>query len=127
MLSRSERIKYNGLFLQAYEKGKRVSSENFYITFTKTREDFKDSLALTGFVVSKKFAKSAVIRNRYKRAMREAYRLFRLNSENMDAIKKIGLLVVSIKTKVKPNKKISVFNEYKDELNRLFEKLILNL
>ena len=124
MLTRAERIKYNGLFLQAYEKGKRISSENFYITFTKTREDCKDSLPLTGFVVSKKFAKRANIRNKYKRAMREVYRLFRLKSENIEALKKIGLLVVTIKSKVDPDKKISVFNEYFDELNALFEKLL---
>ena len=48
MLTRAERIKYNGLFLQAYER-KALSSKNFYITFTKTREDCKDNLALTGF------------------------------------------------------------------------------
>ncbi|NQY80916.1 MAG: ribonuclease P protein component [Candidatus Caenarcaniphilales bacterium] len=124
MLTRAERIKYNGLFLQAYEKGKRISSENFYITFTKTREDCKDSLPLTGFVVSKKFAKRANIRNKYKRAMREVYRLFRLKSENIEPLKKIGLLVLTIKSKVDPDKKISVFNEYFDELNALFEKLL---
>ena len=124
MLTRAERIKYNGLFLQAYEKGKRLSSKNFYITFTKTREDCKDNLALTGFVVSKKFAKSAVVRNKYKRAMREVYRLFRLKSENIEALKKIGLLVISLKNHVKADKKISVFNEYAFELDELLGRVV---
>ena len=57
MLSRQERIKYNGLFLQAYEKGQVLYSKNFVITYTSTREDHRESLPLTGFVVSKKFSK----------------------------------------------------------------------
>ena len=98
MLSRNERIKYNGLFKQAYQKGKSVFSSQLKLTYTETRKQNAEELPLTGFVVGKKFSKKAVKRNKVKRRIREAYRLFRLDSQNTEALKKIGLLIVGLKT-----------------------------
>ncbi len=124
MLSRSERLRFNGLFLQAYEKGKCFTSKSLKINFTVTRENYKDRLPFVGFVISKKFSKSAVIRNKYKRGLREVYRLFRLNSENAEKLKAIGLLVISLKNSVKSDKSQSTFNEYRLELEELLRKCL---
>ena len=124
MLSRSERLRFNGLFLQAYEKGKCFTSKSLKINFTVTRENYKDRLPFVGFVISKKFSKSAVIRNKYKRGLREVYRLFRLNAENAEKLKAIGLLVISLKNSVKPDKTQSTFNEYRLELEELLRKCL---
>ena len=124
MLSRSERLRFNGLFLQAYEKGKCFTSKSLKINFTVTRENYKDRLPFVGFVISKKFSKSAVIRNKYKRGLREVYRLFRLNAENAEKLKAIGLLVISLKNSVKSDKSQSTFNEYKLELEELLKKCL---
>jgi ribonuclease P protein component len=124
LLSKSERLRFNGLFLQAYEKGKCFTSNNLKIKFTVTRENYKDRLPFVGFVISKKFSKSAVVRNKYKRGLREVYRLFRLNSENAEKLKAIGLLVISLKNSVKPDKSQSIFNEYELELEELLRKCL---
>jgi len=125
VLKREERLKYNGLFLQAFEKGRTLKSDNFRITYTKTRGDYSDKLPYVGFVVSKKFSKKAVIRNKYKRAMREIYRLFRMDSKKAESLKKIGLLVIAIKNHVTASKDISVFNKYQEELKTALDKVIL--
>ena len=125
MLKREERLKYNGLFLQAFEKGRTLKSDNFRITYTKTRGDYSDKLPYVGFVVSKKFSKKAVIRNKYKRAMREIYRLFRMDSKKAESLKKIGLLVIPTKNHVTASKDISVFNKYQEELKTALDKVIL--
>lgn len=124
MLSRSERLRFNGLFLQAYEKGKCFTSKNLKVNFTATRENYKDRLPFVGFVISKKFSKSAVIRNKYKRGLREVYRLFRSNAENAEKLKTLGLLVISLKNSVKSDKSQSTFNEYRFELEELLKKCL---
>jgi ribonuclease P protein component len=96
MLQRSERIKYSGLFTQAFQKGKKLHSQNLTLVFTVTRENLKDRLPLTGFVISKTYSKKAVERNRIKRQLREIYRLYRLKSANQEKLKNIGLLVFKV-------------------------------
>lgn len=115
MLQRSERIKYSGLFTQAFQKGKKLHGENLTLVFTLTRENLKDKLPLTGFVISKTYSKKAVARNRIKRQLREIYRLYRSKTVNQEKLKKIGLLVF----KVNSNK---VFDDY-----FLLEKELLGL
>ena len=100
--------------MQAFEKGKTLSSARLRLTYTFTRSDCAERLPLVGFVVSKKFSKSAVIRNKYKRGLREIYRLFRLNSDKTDALKNIGLLVIGLKNSVSADKNVSVFKNFKN-------------
>lgn len=120
MLTRDERLKYNGLFLQAYQKGKTLYSKNFKINYTKTREDYVNRLPFVGFVVGKSFSKSAVIRNRLKRQIREAYRLFRMKAENAKKLEELGLLVIGIKK----NFDSANFHEIKNELDSALENII---
>ena len=99
MLTRSERIKYSGLFTQAFEKGKRVNGKNISVVYTATRRDLRHQLPLTGFVVGKSYSKKAVARNKIKRQVREIYRLYRMKEENQARLNKVGLLVIRVKAK----------------------------
>lgn len=97
MLARKERLRYSGLFQQAFEKGKTFSSQNLRITITKTRDYCKNQLPLVGFSISKTYSKRAVDRNLIKRRLREIYRLYRMDSANTEKLNAIGLLVIGVK------------------------------
>ncbi len=64
-------IKENHLFLKAYEKGKGYVSEGLavYVIRSRNKEE-----TFVGFTVSKNRG-NAVVRNRLRRRMREAYRI----------------------------------------------------
>lgn len=115
MLKKNERIKYSGLFKQAFQKGKTLRSKNLRLTFTRTLEKFSGQLPLVGIIVSKNFSKKAVARNRIKRQLREVYRLFRLEPQNAEKLKKIGLLVFS----VNPNSEKLNFKDIEKEITKL--------
>ena len=68
MLSREKRLVKNRDFERVYQKGKRVSSDSFNLTFLPNRT----AMARVGIVVGKKFSKKAVERNKAKRIFREA-------------------------------------------------------
>lgn len=119
MLPQGERLKLNGLFQQAYQRGRSLGSKNFKINFTRSLQEFESRMPLVGFVVAKTFSKSAVVRNRIKRKLREIYRLYRLKSTNSPKLKKLGLLVIGIK-------KDFALNDYqsmKVELENLLDKV----
>ncbi len=97
MLTRKERLRYSGLFQQAFEKGKTLSSQNLRVTITKTRDYCKNQLPLVGFSISKSYSKRAVDRNLIKRRLREIYRLYRMDSANTEKLNAIGLLVIGVK------------------------------
>lgn len=120
LLPKLERLKYSGLFQQAYQKGKPIFSKNFVITFTQTLPAYKDRMPFTGFVVSTAFSKKAVLRNRIKRQMREVYRLYRMDLRRQVKLRQIGLLVISIKK----NFALSSYSDIKQELESLLDKVI---
>lgn len=70
MLSREKRLVKKRDYDRVYQKGKRVHSEKFNISFLPNRSN----LTRVGIVVGKKFSKKAVERNRAKRLCREAVR-----------------------------------------------------
>lgn len=121
MLTRKERIKYSGLFQQAYQKGKKLYSKNLKLCFTKSLDQYTEALPLTGFAVSKNFSKKAVLRNRLKRQVREVYRLYRLDAQKAEALKKLGLIVIG------PSKDFNLNDDYqaiKKELEFLLDKAL---
>jgi len=101
MLPLAERLKRSNLFTKAYGARKSISTPHFTlyvlprITRVKsvkagsvnfegisTNDAKKKFLPLAGFVVSKKTNKSACLRNKMKRRIRESYRLLRNDSLN---------------------------------------------
>jgi ribonuclease P protein component len=101
MLPLAERLKRSHLFTKAYNARKAIATPYFTLYVlpripktlpVKTNDDAakanqlknsnKSILPLTGFVVSKKTNKSACLRNRMKRRIRESYRLLRTQKLN---------------------------------------------
>lgn len=73
MLQKKYRLKKNIEFVATYAQKKYVS--NTYLTLNLGKpKPFEDFISKVAFVVSKKIDKRAVIRNKIKRRMREAYR-----------------------------------------------------
>ena len=73
MLPKENRLKKRNAFTATYKTGKTFHYNG--ITLFCGREKTKDVPTKIGFVVSKKFHKRAVKRNRIKRLMRESLRL----------------------------------------------------
>jgi len=119
MLKRSERIKYSGLFAQAFQKGHKLYSKNLCLAYTATREHLDDSLPLVGFSISKNYSKKANKRNKLKRQLREIYRLYRQDSKKQAVLKKIGLLIIQVKSKTL----IEDYQKLKSELEMLLAKV----
>lgn len=122
MLTREERLKYSGLFQQAYGKGKSLYDKNLRLTYTKTRDTHQDRLPFVGLAISKNYSKSAVKRNLIKRQLREIYRLYRLNEANAERLKTTGLLVISLKKSTTADLKLN-YAGLKNELEALLGKI----
>lgn len=123
LLSRKERLKYSGLFQQAYQQGKTLYSKHLRLNFTLTRETYKDALPFVGFSISKDFSKSAVKRNRLRRQLREIYRLFRLIPENANQLKALGLIVISPQKSIsEKNSQLMTYSNLREELHSLLSK-----
>ncbi len=127
MLARKERLKYSGLFQQAFEKGKTISSEHLRVTTTQTRDYCKNQLPLVGFSITKIYSKLAVDRNLIKRRLREIYRLYRMDPIKAEKLNTIGLLVIGVK-KSTTAESLTTKNywDLKTELESLLNKVLSN-
>ena len=74
MLPKKYRLKKNIEFVATYAQRKYVSNSYFTLNLGK-QKPFEDFTSKVAFVVSKKIDKRAVIRNKIKRRMREAYKI----------------------------------------------------
>lgn len=77
MLPRAERLCRAGLFQRVYSEKKSVSSDLVTLYVLERQPRSNPKLPLTGFVIGKKLQAKAARRNRAKRRVREAYRLYR--------------------------------------------------
>ncbi len=119
MLPKEERIKYNGLFQQAHEKGKKLNAKNLRLSFTQTRPAYKDSMPFFGISISKNFDKRAVVRNKVRRRLADIYR--KLRNENF---KKLGLIVLSPRGPYISKKDAFEYNNLKNELESLIDPML---
>lgn len=77
MLPQAERLRKTGLFQRVYSEKKSVSSDLVTLYVLERQPRSAPKLPLVGFVIGKKVHAQAVRRNRAKRRVREAYRLYR--------------------------------------------------
>jgi ribonuclease P protein component len=105
MLASEHRLKGEDTFERIKKWGKLYQSQDFGIAVIKRNDKGKSRF---GFVVSKKISKSAVHRNRIKRAFREAVR------RNLDYFPK-GIDAVILTKK-------SIFKKTTEEIMRELEK-----
>ena len=82
MLQKKYRLRKNIEFVATYAQKKYVSNSYFTINVGKAKPT-EDFISKAAFVVSKKIHKRAVVRNKIKRRMREAYKyLFKPAPQN---------------------------------------------
>lgn len=90
MLPSVERLRRQSLFERAYKNRMVINSDAFSLYVIPRRQHGqsrppaftdKNLLPLAGFVVGKKVSKSACVRNRIKRRLREGYRLARKTAD----------------------------------------------
>lgn len=81
MLKKNLRLKNNNAFSATYRLG-RIIKNDFFILFCGKLKNDETAPQKVGFVVSKKIHKRAVVRNKIKRKMREAYFLYLKTNPN---------------------------------------------
>ena len=74
MLAKKYRLRKNSEFVATYAQGKYVSCQYLTLNIGKLKPH-SDFVSKVAFVVSKKIDKRAVVRNKIKRRMREAYKI----------------------------------------------------
>lgn len=110
MLSREKRLVKNRDFERVYQKGRRVSSGSFNLTYLPNRI----TMTRVGVVVGKKFSKKAVERNKAKRIFREAIK------SSYEVLRPGTDVVVFVKN---VNNQVPKLENVKLELKRAFEKV----
>lgn len=114
MLPKRYRLKKNIEFVATYAQRKFVSNTCFTINLGKLKPT-EEFISKAAFVVSKKVDKRAVVRNKIKRRMREAYKLFL--KENSNFPKWISLIFSA-----KADAKELSYKEVENSLRLLLEK-----
>lgn len=114
MLKKENRLKKRSAFAATYKTGKSFHKDG--ITVFCGKQKTKDIPCKIGFVVSKKFHKRAVKRNRIKRLMRESCRL--LIKNNMFPENYISLIFAASSSMTGKN-----FREVDAVIRKLADKL----
>ncbi len=114
MLPKNYRLKKRTAFAATYRTGKTLYYNGITMFIGKEKEN--ESPTKVGFVVSKKFHKRAVKRNRIKRLMRESYRLL-IKEDNVPS-KYLSLIFVASSKLLNKN-----FKEIDFAIRKLVSKL----
>lgn len=107
MLSKKYRLKSNSSFKATYCQN-RVVSDEFFTLFAGKNKSNPDLNTRAGFVVSKKVHKRAVVRNKIKRRLREAFYRY---------LKEYNPSFISVIFKAREN---SVNSNYEDTLKSVY-------
>ena len=89
MLAKQYRLRKNIEFVATYAQKKYVTNKYLTLNLGK-QKPFEDYISKVAFVVSKKIDKRAVVRNKIKRRLREAFKAF--YKENQSQIKWMSLI-----------------------------------
>jgi len=108
MLPKRNRLKKKKDFEKVFREGKGFKEDFLYLKIKKNNLES----SRFGFVVSKKFSKKALVRNKIKRRLRELIRI------SLPNIKKgiDGIIIIM------PGLEISDFWEFEEIINKLFKK-----
>jgi len=121
---RHEKLKHTKKIEQIFAEGVSFHVYPVRVVYTRVKDDRAPGLQ-AGFTVSKKKFKSAVVRNRIKRLMREGFRLqvpelrLKLTEKNKD------LYAMFIFTGVEIPDQETVLKSFKKIMNRLIKELEL--
>ncbi len=114
MLSKKNRLQKNSSFIATYHQNRVVSDEFFVLYAGKNKTEGYDTKF--GFIVSKKVHKRAVVRNKIKRHLREAVKLY---------IKENDCAFMSVILKAKPASIEADFQTSLKSVNKLLSKLAI--
>lgn len=95
MLPKKFRLKNNSAFTATYRLKNTLGNKYFLLYLGSKITDEKVQNLKIGFVVSKKFHKRAVKRNKIKRLLREIIRLKLKKGELLDAQKLLSLIFIA--------------------------------
>ena len=95
MLPRKFRLKNNSAFSATYRLKNTLGNKYFLLYLGTEITDYETQNLKIGFVVSKKFHKRAVKRNRIKRHLREVIRLKIKNNKLLDAQKLRSMIFIA--------------------------------
>jgi len=114
MLPKPNRLKKQKEFEYIFKNGKTIKGKYFFIRIVPSSQDY----CRIGFIVSKKVAKSAVLRNKIKRRLRAAAREFR------NILGSYDIIFIAY-----PNIKTASYQEIKKDLESIIAKnqyLVIN-
>ena len=120
-LKKYERLKSRKLTEQLFKNGKSFAEAPFRVFYLQVNDELKKADGLLfGCGVSKRSFKKAVDRNSIKRLIREAYRLQKIELQELIAGRKNCLSLFILYT----GKDLPDFNLAKEKLSVILEKLV---
>lgn len=123
MLPRAERLTKAGLFQRLHSARKVISAKLVSLYVLERQSRSAPRPPLVGFVVGKKVHAKATQRNRMKRRVREAYRLFRKQLTESGEIEKYNLHQwYALAWHVKPEALDASYSEISDSVAECLEK-----
>jgi ribonuclease P protein component len=123
MLPRAERLTKAGLFQRMHSTRKVISSTLFSLYVLERQSRSAPRPPLVGFVVGKKVDSRSTQRNRIKRRLREAYRLFRKQLMESGENERYNLLQwYALAWHVKPEALTASSSEISDSVAECLEK-----